>query len=163
MSRNLLLLIILMSATPLAAESVLDNQGLVMLAHAGYNERFLAELLQARECRFDTSVEGLVYPAKQGISEKLVRAVLAREREGNVREHKHHEAAGASQHQPFDPPPVRVRLRVVEHKVLVPAEPGVRLGPNPSIVVERGLFGDRYYAIVPARAEPLTIASRGHR
>jgi hypothetical protein len=58
-------------------DRLLNNEGLVVLARAGYNEKFLLELVQSQPGRFDTSVEGLVYLAKQGISEKIVRVVMA--------------------------------------------------------------------------------------
>jgi hypothetical protein len=161
MSRHLPLLLVLWIATPLAAGDILDNEGLVMLARAGYNERFLAELLDARECRFDTSVEGLVYLAKQGVSERLVRAILVKERGQQTAADERHQAGEATPRGAIETSPARVRLKIVEHKVLVPADPGVRLGVNPTIVVEKGLFGDRYYAITPGPTEPVAVASAG--
>ncbi|MFN7922803.1 MAG: hypothetical protein U0Q16_22040 [Bryobacteraceae bacterium] len=67
-------------------DATLDNEGLVMLARAGYNERFLLELIRAKTSRFDTSVEGLVYFAKNGVSERVVRAILLQQREARDRE-----------------------------------------------------------------------------
>lgn len=56
---------------------VLSNEGLVMLAQAGFSERFLMELVQSQPSKFDTTVQGLVYLAKSGMSEKMVRLILA--------------------------------------------------------------------------------------
>jgi hypothetical protein len=70
-----LTVIVLAGVSWLAAEEPLTNQGLVQLAEAGYSEEFLLDLIKSRPARFDTSVEGLVYLARQGLSEKLVRAV----------------------------------------------------------------------------------------
>jgi hypothetical protein len=132
-------------------EKMLTNEGLVVLARAGYNERFLVELIQAQPGRFDTSVEGLVYLAKQGISEKLVRVVMAAERR---------EADRGEGEEPGKPPAAArtpVRMKMMTQKVLVPvtATPPP-LGPNPVIVVEKRVFGDRYYALPGAQAPLVT-------
>ncbi|MCC6535910.1 MAG: hypothetical protein IT162_00065 [Bryobacterales bacterium] len=165
-------------AAPAAAaavnERLLTNEGLVVLARAGYNERFLTELVQAQPGRFDTSVEGLVYLAKQGISEKLVRLIIARQR---ATEQRDAERAAQEAEEPMLPitpastpggrpgphipprnphPPKPVKMKVVNRKLLVPASPGQNLGPNPAIIVERRLLGDRYYALPGAQAPVLT-------
>jgi len=67
--------VLLLAATLLPAAEPLTNQGLVQLAEAGYSERFLLDIIESRPVRFDTSVEGLVFLARQGLSENLVRAV----------------------------------------------------------------------------------------
>lgn len=155
-------------------ERLLTNEGLVVLARAGYNERFLTELVQAQPGRFDTSVEGLVYLAKQGISEKLVRLIIARQR---ANEQRDAERAAQEAEEPMLPitptavsggrpgphipprnphPPKPVKMKVVNQKLLVPATPGQNLGTNPAIIVERRLLGDRYYALPGAQAPMLT-------
>jgi hypothetical protein len=84
--RLVLLFAFIVSAQAADPGKPLTNEGVVVLAHAGYNERFLVELMKYKECKFDTSVEGLVYLAKQGISEKLVKAILAAEKAAILRE-----------------------------------------------------------------------------
>lgn len=132
------------------ADKMLNNEGLVVLARAGYNERFLVELIQSQPGRFDTSVEGLVYLAQQGISEKIVRLIIAEQRADERRQAER--AAGADSDDPFQPTaePVKtpVRMKVVKRKVLAPASPMAQpLGANPTIMVEKRMFGDRYYAM----------------
>ena len=147
--------LLLSSSVALAAsggqDRLLNNEGLVVLAHAGYNERFLVELIQSQPGRFDTSVEGLVYLAKQGISEKLVRLVIAEQKAAE------RAAAGEAEDQPQPHAKTApVRMKVVTRKMLVPAGPAL-LGPDPVIVVEkRALGGDRYYALPGAQAPLVT-------
>ncbi|MEZ5354858.1 MAG: hypothetical protein R2762_19665 [Bryobacteraceae bacterium] len=119
---------------------MLNNEGLVLLARAGYNERFLAELVRTKPSRFDTSVEGLVYMAKHGISERLVRAILVREREQAERQ-------AIEDAEPLDIAPASlpaaakpVRLKVVKQGILVPADPKATIAPGAIIVEERGAY-----------------------
>ena len=149
-------------ASPAGGDSgrMLNNEGLVVLARAGYNERFLAELIQSQPNRFDTSVEGLVYLAKQGISERIVRLVIAEQKALERRQAEH---AAADADETFKPAgetqaKAAVRLKMVKQKVLVPvshASSPVALDANPVIVVEKRMFGDRYYALPGAQA-PMT-------
>lgn len=137
-------------ANQAGVERMLNNEGLVVLARAGYNERFLLELIQAQPGRFDTSVEGLVYLAKQGISEKIVRAVMAAQRDAERTDLDEPAKAVAPAKAP-------VRMKVVTQKVLVPATSTEQpLGAHPVIVVEKRAFGDRYYALPGAQA-PITM------
>lgn len=155
-------------------ERLLTNEGLVMLARAGYNERFLSELVHAKPYRFDTSVEGLVYLAKQGVSEKMVRLILAMQKSADSREAEHAAAEAAGEHEAplhAEPAPAPaaarpgpslprakmqpVRMRVVTQKMLVPENQAMQLGPNTTIIVEKRRLGaDRYYAM-PGAQQPL--------
>ncbi len=162
------------SAPAAVHERLLTNEGLVVLARAGYNERFLTELVMAQPSRFDTSVEGLVYLAKQGISEKLVRLIIARQRAAEQRDAERAAQEAEEPMLPITPasapggrpgphvpprnphPPKPVKMKVVNQKLLVPATPGQNLGSNPAIIVERRLLGDRYYALPGAQAPMLT-------
>ena len=142
-----------MAATQNGPERMLNNEGLVVLARAGYNERFLVELIQSQPHRFDTSVEGLVYLAKQGISEKLVRLVIAEQKAAARREN---EGATSDFDEPVRPaaaPKTPVRMKVIMQKVLVPVSPSeAAIESNPVIIVEKRAFGDRYYAMPGAQA-----------
>ncbi len=160
-----LLLLSLAGATAAAppshgADKMLNNEGLVILARAGYNERFLVELIQSQPGRFDTSVEGLVYLAQQGVSEKIVRLIIGEQR-ADERRQAERAAAGIDNDDPFQPAaePVKtpVRMKVVKQKVLAPASPLAQpLGPNPTIMVEKRMFGDRYYAMPGTQAPIMT-------
>ena len=163
---SLLLLSSLAEAAPAPAShgadsKMLNNEGLVVLARAGYNERFLVELIQSQPGRFDTSVEGLVYLAQQGISEKIVRLVIAEQRADERRQTER--AAAPDTDDPFPQPaePARtpVRMKVVKQKVLAPASPMAQpLGANPVIMVEKRMFGNRYYAMPGSQAPMMTPA-----
>lgn len=148
----------LVAATPgTPGDRVLSNEGLVVLARAGYNERFLIELIQTQPSRFDTSVEGLVYLAKQGISEKLVRIVIAEQKAAERRD-----AEQGDSNEPVKPaganlPHGPVRMKMVKQKVLVPVGPlQQQFGTTSVIVVEKRAFGDRYYAMPGAQAPIVT-------
>src|SRR5581483_11303966 len=58
---------------------ILSNQGIVMLSDAGYDEDFLIDVIQCKQTRFDTTVEGLTYLAKHGISERIIRFMIDNE------------------------------------------------------------------------------------
>src|SRR5215467_1320297 len=66
-------------ATPALPRQVLSNQGIVTLAEAGYDEEFLIDLIQCKQTRFDTTVEGLAFLARHAISERIVRFMIASE------------------------------------------------------------------------------------
>jgi hypothetical protein len=59
-----------------APRNTLTNEGLVVLAQAGYDEDFLIELMRLKRCRFDTSVDGLRFLARYGLSERVIKEVL---------------------------------------------------------------------------------------
>ena len=55
----------------------LTNEGVVDLAKAGFSEAFILDLVQYKRTRFDTSVDGLTFLAKKGLSERVIRAIVA--------------------------------------------------------------------------------------
>jgi hypothetical protein len=57
----------------------LSNQSIVTLAEAGYDQEFIVDLIRHKQGHFDTSVEGLTFLAQHGISQSLVRFVVASE------------------------------------------------------------------------------------
>lgn len=61
-------------------KNVLTNQGVVLLAQAGYSERFIIDMIFHKQTQFDVSVEGLAWLARQGLSERIVRTMVANER-----------------------------------------------------------------------------------
>ena len=58
-------------------EKTLTNRDIVVLAQAGFTENFLVDLIALSRTRFDTSVAGLAELAKSGVSEQLIRVMLA--------------------------------------------------------------------------------------
>lgn len=70
------------SAPPLIPKSrhVVTNESVVTLAKAGFDEQFIAELIQSSPGRLDASAPALVIFKQQGISEDLIRFIALRER-----------------------------------------------------------------------------------
>jgi hypothetical protein len=64
---------------PAVPRNVLTNQGVVLLARAGYSEAFLIDLIHHKQTQFDVTAEGLAWLARQGLSERVVRAMVANE------------------------------------------------------------------------------------
>jgi len=127
--------------------NLLTNHGLVKLADAGYDEVFLMELIRRRPSQFDTTVEGLSYLMQEGLSQQLVRTVLAVDEWERAR--RAEELAGASMPAPLagapaQPPTVEIPAGMIEvrQKVMVP-QGQLRAG-------ERGVMmlapsGERWY------------------
>jgi hypothetical protein len=57
-------------------QNTLTNHDIVVLAQAGFNENFIADLISMSRTRFDTSVTGLAEMAKEGLTERLIRVML---------------------------------------------------------------------------------------
>ena len=55
----------------------LNNEGIVDLAKSGFSEAFILDLVQFKRTKFDTSVDGLTFLAKKGLSERVIRAIVA--------------------------------------------------------------------------------------
>lgn len=68
-----------MSDNP-ARRNVLTNQGVVLLAQAGYTESFVIDMIHHKQTNFDVSAEGLAWLARNGLSERVVRAMVANAR-----------------------------------------------------------------------------------
>ena len=80
--RTILLGAILGASLGLGQHSLLDrqtlnNEGIVDLARAGFSEAFILDLVQYKRTKFDTSVDGLTFLAKKGLSERVIRAIVA--------------------------------------------------------------------------------------
>jgi hypothetical protein len=55
---------------------VLSNRSIVTLATAGFSEDFILETIASSHTHFDVTVEGLAGLAKQGINERIIRAMM---------------------------------------------------------------------------------------
>jgi len=58
-------------------QNTLTNHDIVVLAQAGFNENFIADFIAMSRTRFDTTVTGLAEMAKEGLTERLIRVMLA--------------------------------------------------------------------------------------
>ena len=54
---------------------VLTNRGILTLASAGFSEEFILETIAISRTRFDVSIEGLAWLAKEGVNERIIRAM----------------------------------------------------------------------------------------
>jgi len=57
---------------------VMTNEGVVLLSDAGFSDAFVVEKMLLSRTRFDTSVEGLAYLLRNGISQELVQFIMER-------------------------------------------------------------------------------------
>jgi hypothetical protein len=130
-------------------KNVLTNEGLVKLADAGYDEAFLMELIRRRPSKFDTTVDGLSYLAQAGLTQQLVRTVLALDEWERAR--KAEELAGAAApptpvaagSAPALPPTtIPAGMKEVRQKVMVP-QGQLRAGERGVMMLEPS--GERWY------------------
>src|SRR5579859_6388235 len=54
---------------------VLTNRAILTLASAGFSEEFILETIATSRTRFDVSIEGLAWLAKEGVNERIIRAM----------------------------------------------------------------------------------------
>jgi len=140
-------LVALRADDPAVPRHVLSNQGIVTLAEAGYDEDFLIDLIQCKQTRFDTTVEGLAYLAKHAVSERIVRYMILSQ---NKVDGPTLAAPAAAEVAPL----VAVPARVVRQAVVVPSGgTAVKTAePQPKgvfVVMEKHLFKNRWYLINP--------------
>ena len=80
LSRVLTFLALAVSAgaqTAPPAESALTNQDVVTLAKAGFNEDFIVETISLSRTRFDTSANGVAALAREGLTDRIIRSMMA--------------------------------------------------------------------------------------
>lgn len=128
--------------------NLLSNEGLVRLAEAGYDEVFLMDLIRRKAARFDTSVEGLEYLMKAGLSQQLVRSVLAVEEWERARRNEELAAAqaGTPERAPADLP---ADMKPVRQKLMVPGGQ-LRAGERGRMMLAPS--GERWYWVPDAGA-----------
>lgn len=110
----------------LAISSPLTNEGVIALARAGFDELFVAERIAGGRVRFDISVEGLVALKKAGVTEDLIRRMVATEERRRARA--------------LDPGPPALRLY---------PPPGAPPGAQP-MLVKRRWYGYRVWELLAA-------------
>jgi hypothetical protein len=59
------------------ARHALTNESVITLAKAGFDELFIYDLIRTSRARFDTTVAGLVTLKQAGVSEDLIRVMVA--------------------------------------------------------------------------------------
>lgn len=64
---------------------VLTNEGLVVLARAGLGDNLLVDLVKHKRTQFDTSADAIAHLARQGISEPVIRAVVEKQEQVQMR------------------------------------------------------------------------------
>lgn len=65
---------------PPLLRNVLTNEGVAMMAQAGYTERFIIDMIKRKPTKFDVTPSGLAWLAQMGLTERIVRAMVANER-----------------------------------------------------------------------------------
>jgi len=58
-------------------QTALTNQDVLTLAKAGFNEDFIVDTIAMSRTRFDTSVNGVAALAKEGLTERIIRSMMA--------------------------------------------------------------------------------------
>src|SRR5215207_9627251 len=84
---------IIFAAACLAAEPetialprhILTNDGLIVLARAGLGDGLLVDLVHHKRTQFDTSADALALLARQGLSENVLRAVVEKQEQVQMR------------------------------------------------------------------------------
>jgi len=64
---------------------VLTNDGLVILARAGLGDGLLTDLVKHKRTQFDTSADALAQLARHGLSETVIRAVVEKQEQVQMR------------------------------------------------------------------------------
>src|SRR5581483_9356 len=74
------LIVLLATAKGQQMRGALTNASIVTLASAGFDEQFIVDTVAVSRTQFDTSVEAMAALAKVGISEGVIRAMMAASR-----------------------------------------------------------------------------------
>lgn len=131
--------------------NLLTNEGLVKLADAGYDEVFLMELIRRKPAKFDTTIEGLSYLMRAGLSQQLVRTVLAVEEWERAR--RSEEMANVAPppmsggNVPTPPVSIPAGMKEIRQKVMVP-DGQLRAGERGMMVLAPS--GERWYWVPDA-------------
>lgn len=64
---------------------ILTNEGLIVLARAGLGDGLLMDLVRHKRTQFDTSADALALLARQGLSENVLRAVVEKQEQVQMR------------------------------------------------------------------------------
>lgn len=133
--------------------NLLTNEGVVLLAEAGLGERFLLELIEQKNTRFDTSAEALASLARQGLTETILRAMVRKQDQP---------AGGAPAESAVSLEPQIVRGKVVRQRMLIPdagggnvailtlAPPRTPAPATPPAAAPKDANADRWY-LMPQR------------
>ncbi len=129
-------------------KNVLTNQGVVLLAQAGYSERFIIDMIFHKQTQFDVSVEGLAWLARQGLSERIVRTMVANERKEEEIAIVPATVAVVPAGSGGDPAAASIREERKGVNVSIPVNMPTSVSNESSWYVRNAWEGDRWY-IVP--------------
>ena len=92
--KRIVVLLVCMSAFAAGPESmalprhILTNDGLLVLARAGLGDGLLVDLVKHKRTQFDTSADALAQLARHGLSESVIRAVVEKQEQVQLRRPK---------------------------------------------------------------------------
>ena len=81
--RSWIILLILILCVPLAALEPLSDQDVIQMIQAGFGEETIIKAIEANGVSFDRSVQELLQLKNAGVSETVIRAMLAKSSEGS--------------------------------------------------------------------------------
>ncbi len=73
----IVLCLIALMAASLQAQETLTNSDIIHMVEAGFDEATVIQAIEAGKPDFDTSVQGLISLKDAGVSEKIIRTILA--------------------------------------------------------------------------------------
>jgi len=133
------------------SRNVLTNMGVSLLAKAGYSEGFIIDIIHHKQTQFDVSAEGLAWLAGQGLSERIVRTMVA-----NENKEQRTAIVPASIHVMTQPPSavstVSAPTAAASRTQKVPMQVSIEVAmptpePSPASWYVRGWEPDRWYVI----------------
>jgi hypothetical protein len=123
-------------------KNILTNPGVALLAQSGYSEGFILDMIYHKQTQFDVSAEGLAWLAKQGLSERIIRTMVANE-------NKEEQTAIFPAMMSTSLPPVNVPepSMITRRRVNVAMSPTLPTATAPTSSIEvRGWERDRWYS-----------------
>jgi hypothetical protein len=58
------------------AKAVLQNQDVIKMAQAGFDDATIIAKISSSECQFDTSTDGLIHLKQSGVSTAVIRVIV---------------------------------------------------------------------------------------
>jgi hypothetical protein len=118
MRKTLLSVVLLAACSILAAQQLLNNDGVIKLVKAGLSDDLIVNTINAQPSNFDVSPDGIIALKTAGASDKVVSAVVAK--------------AAASPASPAPAPaPVAAPAPLAPAAPTAPAAPAAMAAPNP--------------------------------
>ncbi|MBC7925231.1 MAG: hypothetical protein H7039_06195 [Bryobacteraceae bacterium] len=122
--RNLLYAVVLAAglptlslSQPVPARGVLTNRDVITLAKAGFDDRFIADVIEGSRRRFDLSADALANLAEHGIDHGLIQFMMLLKNER------------------FTPPAASAQETAVEAKIRIPEQGLSHAGQSPVVAM----------------------------